>query len=340
MTAPDSPSRRRRGRLALFAPFLLLGVLILLISLAWWRISGMVMAQLASAQSGAAGSGWRLGYSHVRCSGFPFRIDLDIAQPQLSDAAGWGLEAGELKAEAFIFSPGHWVVVAPAGIVIQRPQNGPLFVAARVLRASISEAQKSPPRLSVEGRDLIFSTLPGSPPLLLQSASELHLHSKSGPNDQGAAYVEIDGAKAHLNGLIARVAAGGPISLVADGIYSRAGALSGGSVPAAFRSWSQAGGELQLRRLTLSAGQARIDARPGVLQVGPTGRLVGQLNVSLRQADQWLGGLAESGALSPQSATQALRATGAEPVATVPLSFANGRTRLGPADVGASPKLF
>ena len=322
------------------APFLILGVVILLVSLAWWRVSGMVLAQLASAQSGAAGSGWRLTYSHVRCSGFPFRIYLDIAQPQLSDGTGWGLEAGELKAEAFIFSPGHWVVVAPAGIMVHRRRDGPLFVAARVLRASISEAQKSPPRLSVEGKDLIFSTLPGSRPLLLQSAGELHLHTKSGPNDQGAAYVEIDGARAHLNGLIARVAAGGPISVVADGIYSQASALSGGSVPAAFRNWSQAGGDLHLRRLTLSAGQARVDARPGILRVAPTGRLSGQLNVSLRQADQLLGGLAESGALSPQSASQALRATAAQPVVTVPLGFANGRTHLGPADVGASPKLF
>ena len=45
------------------------------------------------------------------------------------------------------------------------------------------------------------------------AAKELHFHTKPGPNDQGAAYLEIDAASARLTGLLARIADGKPVSL-------------------------------------------------------------------------------------------------------------------------------
>ncbi len=44
---------------------------------------------------------------------------------------------------------------------------------------------------------------------------------KSGPDDQGAAYIELDGAIAcRLDGLLGRIAADRPATLILDGIYS------------------------------------------------------------------------------------------------------------------------
>lgn len=338
MTSPDTRPPPRKGRLGLLVPFLLLALFIAGLSLAWRRESGTLLAQLRQAEG--PGPGWRIAYDRVNCSGFPFRLDLDVDNPRITEPSGWGLQAARLEAEAFVFSPTHWVIVAPAGVVVTRPRGGPLFVAAKALRASISEAERRPPRVSVEGIDLTFSTPPGARPFLIDTAHELHIHTRAGPADQGAAYLEVDDARAHLSGLLARIAAGGPVSFIADGIFTHADALGGPSLAASVRAWSDAGGELTVRRLRLGAGRALIEAKPGVLRVAPSGRLSGQLGVSLRQADALAGGMAASGGLDAARARRIGDLTGGAAVATLPLVFQNGRTRLGPIDIGPSPRMF
>ncbi|HWF00869.1 MAG TPA: DUF2125 domain-containing protein [Caulobacteraceae bacterium] len=338
MTSPDSPRRQRSGRLGLIIPFLLLALFVVAVSAAWWQESGIVLSRLREAEGN--GPGWRIAYARVNLSGFPFRLDLDFDSPRVAEPSGWGLQAGRLKAEAFVFSPTHWVIVAPAGVIVTRPRQGPLFVAAKALRASISEADRHPPRVSVEGLDLTFSTAPGARPFFIDSAHELHIHTRSGPADQGAAYLEVDDARTQLSGLLARIAAGGPVSFIADGVFTHASALSGPSLGDAVRGWSDAGGDLSVRRLRLGAGRALIEARPGVLRAGPTGRLSGQLSVSLRQADAVANGLAGSGGLDAQRGREIGEVTGGAAVATLPLALRDGRVRLGPIDIGPSPRLF
>jgi hypothetical protein len=215
-------------------------------------------------------------------------------------------------------------------------------VTGKALRASLSDIGARPPRLSVEGLDLTFSTPRGAEPFLLTHVHEFHLHAKAGPNDQGAAYLEVDGADARLSGLLARIAGGKPLTFVADLIYSHASALAGDSWPHALRDWSEADGSADIRHLRLLAGEALIDARPGTLAIGPDGRLQGALTLTLRQAEKVIGAMGAQGTLSPDTTRSALAVSGVRggPKATLVLHFEAGRTTLGPVALGPSPRLF
>ena len=263
MSLPQWAPPRKPRRLGLWAPFavVLAGVVALGVTWIWMR--GEVERRLEATRTAATASGWGMDWDHLSISGFPFRLDVTLDNPRVREPSGWGLAASRLKAEAFVFAPGHWVTVAPDGVTIERRRGGPLRVRAKALRASVSEADRTPPRLSVEGLGLSFSTPPGSAPFALRSASEFHFHMKSGPGDQGAAYIELDGAIASLDGLVGRIAAGLPATLVIDGIYSHASALAGASWPLAARRWSAADGRLQVRRLNIVAGQAEVETRAG-----------------------------------------------------------------------------
>jgi hypothetical protein len=342
MTAPDTPWRPRPRRLGLYVPFILLGLAVVALAVAWVWARGRIEAGLDAARSARPGSPVTMGFAALKISGFPFRLDLDLEGAQLADPSGWSLYAPRLEAEAYLFAPDHWVMFAPQGVVIGRRGAGPLVVTAKVLRASLSDLGRRPPRLSVEGLDLAFATPPGARPFLLRTAKEFHLHTKAGPDDQGAAYLEVDQADAQLTGLLARIAEGKPVSLLADVVYSHADALAGASVPQALRDWGNVGGAFDVRRLKVVAGQAMIESQPGALGVGPDGRLQGSLRLTLRQAAKVVGALGAQGDLAPDAARSALAVTGVggAPAAALTLEFQAGRTTLGPVAIGPAPRLY
>jgi hypothetical protein len=342
MSAPDTPWRPRPRRLGLWFPFILLAIALVGLTSAWFYARARILSGLEAARTQARGSPVAIAFGGASVHGFPFRLDVDLTDAHVWDSSGWSLAAPRLKAEAYLFSPGHWVAYAPDGVVVGRRRAGPLIVTGKALRASLSDMGARPPRLSVEGLDLAFSTPRGAEPFVLTRAKEFHLHTKAGPNDQGAAYLEIDGADARLSGLLARMAEGKPVTLVADLIYSHADALAGDSWPQALRDWAQAGGVADVRHLRLLAGQALIDAKPGTMEIGPDGRLQGALTLTLRQAARMIGAMGAQGALAPDATRSALAVTGARgaPAATLVLHFEAGRTTLGPVALGPSPRLF
>jgi hypothetical protein len=345
MTLPDrSPPRKPATprRLGLHAPFAALGVGIVLWSLAWLWMTGEIGRHMDAARD-RRGGGYELSWKSRNIHGYPFRLDVDLKDARVREPSGWALAAPQVKAEAFVFSPDHWVAVAPAGAQFTRPVGGVVSVGAKVLRASLSEAADHPPRLSVEGIGLTFITPPGTNPFFLTSAEAFHLHTRAGPDEQGALYVEIDKAQARLSGLMARIAAGKLVNITADATYSHARAFSGADWPSAVRRWSLAGGELQIRQIHLAAGEAVLDARAGALTVGPDGRLRGALAASLRQAPRALAVMGQDGAISPDAAATAASvvvARAAGPVASVALDFQAGQTTLGPVSIGAAPRVY
>jgi hypothetical protein len=342
MTSPDSAPRPRPRRLGLIIPFALLALALIALSVAWIWARGRLVEGLESARAVRPGSPATLAFDSRKISGFPFRLDVELTGVRLAEPSGWGLLAPRLECEAYLFAPGHWVLYAPEGVTVDRRRDGSLFVTAKALRASISDLGRRPPRISVEGVDLIFATPPGAKPFALASAKGFHFHAKAGPNDEAAAYVEFDGAGARLSGLMARIAQGGPVSLHMDGIYSHADALAGDSWPHATRSWEEAGGDLKLRHLELVAGQAVVEARPGRLGVGEDGRLLGELTLSVRQAGRVIADIGSEGKLAPETARSALAvaAVRGAPLATLNLDFQAGRTTLGPVAIGPAPRVF
>lgn len=307
----------------------------------WLWMKGEVERQLDAIAARAADSSAVVTWESRRVSGFPFRLDVDFRNISWREPTGWAIAAPALNSEASVFALHHWVAVAPDGAVITRPGEGAVNVAAKVLRASLSDLSAHPASFSLEGVGLTFSPASGAAPYFLERADELHIHTRAGPSDQGAFYVELDRAVARDDSALGRIAAGKPVNFVADAIYSHASALIGPSWATAAVAWARAGGHADVRRLRLSAGDAAFDARSGDLSISEDGRLDGDLDVTLTQGPRALTALGAAGAVDPQAARSViavLEATGAPNQAT--LHFQAGQTTLGPVALGASPKVY
>jgi hypothetical protein len=343
MTLPEKPPSRKLSRLGLYAPFLALLAAVAAWAIGWSLMRAAVFRHMDAAASDLARTGYRVDWTSRSISGFPFRLDLDIAGPRLRETSGWGLSAPRLKAEAYVFAADHWVIVAPDGVVLTRRVGGPVTVGATALRASLSDAGAHPPRLSVEGLGLTFAPAPGAAPFAFSDAAELHLHAKAGPDDQGAFYLELDRARPAHPGVLADVAAGAPVTLIADAIYSHAAALAGEGFTGALRDWTAAGGGLTLRRLSVEAGAVAADSRAGALTIGPDGRLRGSLKVELRRGPRLLEAMTRRGIVGagPSSLAEAIMDAHARgETSAVTLDFQAGRTTLGPVSLGPAPRVY
>ena len=253
------------------------------------------------------------------------------------------MAAPSLKTEASVFAPGHWVAFAPDGAVLVRPEGGPVRVTAKVLRASISDPAAYPPTFSFEGLGLVFAAAPGSAPYFLNAAAEAHLHTRAGPADEGAFLFELDRATPAPQSVLGRIAGGEAVTLVADVIYSRASSLAGPSWARAVDTWVAAGGQMQVRRLRLVAGDTAVDAQGAGLTASGDGRLEGALDATVAHSDRILGALAASGSIDPGVARIAISVLQAGHVGTrdhATLTFQAGRTTVGPVALGAAPKVY
>ena len=83
---------------------------------------------------------------------------------------------------------------------------------------------------------------------------------------------------------------------------------------------------------------------PGSLTVDRNGRLLGVLDVTLRQAPRALGAMGTEGVIAPEAAQAASAVAearqGAGDTAQATLNFQAGRTTLGPVALGPAPKIY
>ena len=342
MTLPENAPPRKPRRLGLYAPFVVLLFALAAWVFGWMRLRDEVFRHMDAFARAAAEDGYRVDWTRRSLSGFPFRLDLEVTAPRVVEASGWGLSAPRLKAEAFVFSADHWIIVAPDGATLHRRLGGPVDIAAKALRASLSDAGAHPPRVSVEGLDLTFTAPAGAAAAPLSSAAGLHIHTKAGPSDQGAAYLELDDARP-TGGALAAFAGAAPVTLLADGIFSHAASLRGTGLAGALRGWRQAGGVLTVRALSLKAGVAAVEATSGELSIDSGGRLAGRLALKAKPAAVALTLLGPAGGGSPEAmeaARAVLAARTAGDRAAVTVDFQAGQTTLGPVGVGPSPRVY
>ncbi len=316
MTLPDSPPARKSRRLGLFLPWTLALLLVVGWSVAWLTLRSQAVARMDAAAAQLRAQGYPVAWETRTVTGFPFRLNVTLTGARLAEPSGWAIAMPLLKTEAWIYRLDHWMLVAPQGVTLTRPDGGPVTVRAGALRASLAGLGARPPRLSVEGVDLAFDTAAGAPAYMIQSAKRLELHLRPGPEDQGGVLFRVEGAKLRLQGLPARVAQDRPVSMSWDLVLSKMSAFKGSNWPNAVRSWRDAGGVLTVRGAELRGGDALLTGQGGPLRVGLDGRLTGTLNATLKDAD------------------------GSEPGFGGPVDLKDGRARFGPLDLGPAPRLY
>lgn len=330
-----APSRKPRRR-GLFAPFVLMLVVAIGWSIGWLWLRGQTEQRMDATALSLKSRGYDLSWESRTFSGYPFRMDVRLVNARVAEPSGWALRAPELSGEANAYDIGHWVIVAPAGVVMTRPINGDVSITGQALRASFAGFDKYPPRISVQGANLVFTPIGGAAPFPLLSTQALELHVVPGPDDQGAIFFKANAAKARFPGLLGRIAQDRTVDLMWDSRISKISQLHGSNWADAVRDWSAAGGALTVQQGKLNAGEAMIEAKSGALTVGDNGRLQGALDVTVRELP------APGQALSsPEAAAAAVaQALGKDPTLSATLSFENGRTRLGLFDTGPSPRVY
>lgn len=349
MTLPDAdPPRKPHRRRWLFAPYVLLLILILGWSAGWVFLRMSAAREMDQTAERLRAAGYQVSWATRDVGGYPFRLNTRLTDVRLGEPSGWAITAPELKTEAAVYQLGRWTAVAPQGVTLQRPQGGPVTIRGQALRASLSDIGKRPPHLIVEGLKLTFTPQGDSQgagaPYPFTTADRMILDLRPGPDDQAALLMKIDNAGARLTGLLGRIAQDRPVSINWESTLDKMSAFKGQTWPAAVQAWTAAGGSVTVRTAGMTAGEAVISAKSGALTVGPDGRVRGALQAELREAPSNVGDLAQGGAITPEAvmaaaaAAMAQRAGGG--VAQAGLTFDDGQTFLGPLPVGPAPRVY
>lgn len=329
-----APQKARRSRL--FMPFILAAVVAGGWSYGWFWLRDQAEQRMDEQAADLKSRGYDLSWSGRTFHGFPFRMNIELADARVAEPTGWAVRAPLLKGEAEVFDLTHWVLVAPQGVVLTRPEAGDVTITGEALRASISHVTEYPPRISVEGAKLTFAPAPGAKPFQLVSADDMQLHLRVGPDDQGAILFKADGAKTAFTGLLGRIAQDKTAAMILDTRLSHVSYLRGRNWAAAVKRWSEAGGQITLQQGQILAGDAEGKAKSGVLSVDSEGRVTGSLSVALKERAD----LSRPIRTPEQALAAAAEAVGQEPVIEADLKFQDGRTRLGAFDTGPAPKVY
>ncbi|HEX5775176.1 MAG TPA: DUF2125 domain-containing protein [Caulobacteraceae bacterium] len=321
--APRQPSRK-----ALYIPFLLLLVVGVVWTFAWFWLRAEARERMDTGAAELRAAGYTVSWQDRTFGGYPFRLDANLEGFRIGEPSGWAIEAPSVRSEAFVYALDHWVAVAPEGVVLHRPIGGPLTIKGRALRACLKDLDGHPPRVEVEGADLTFIPANGAQPFLLRSAEKLNLHVRPGPRNQGAVLFQVEGARANLPGLLARVADDEPVAMNVELILSDMSAMQGHNWRTMAQRWSQAGGTATVRTASLTVGGAVLAANGGGLSVGPNGRVEGGLNLDLARAGGALSDI--SGGMIPPGAS----------FGGATLTFEGGRTMLGPLPIAPAPRVY
>jgi len=346
MSVPDPTAPRKLSRLRLYITFGIALAAIIAWTAAWVWARSEVKARLDAGAEALRSAGYEVAWKERTISGYPFRLDVTLTEARVRDRSGWALEAPRLEAEAFMHAPTTWILAAPDGLTFVRPVGGPVRVTGKLIRASLSHFTNTPPNVSFEGVGLAFQPAAGAQPFGLQAAERVEFHLRQAPSevgDEGGVWLSVKDGKARLSGLLGRIAGEKPISIEWDGRMSKISAFHGRDWPSAVRNWIAAGGQMNVKRGGLTAGDALIGVNSGVLRVGSDGRALGVLDVSLRQAPRALNAMGSTGTIPQERAEAAVAVATARQegdVARATLNFEAGQTTLGPVAIAPAPKVY
>ncbi|HEY8564292.1 MAG TPA: DUF2125 domain-containing protein [Beijerinckiaceae bacterium] len=334
ITTPET----RTSRFWLYAPFVLLAVLALLWSAAWWVIRNRTAAGLDAwlAAEEAAGRRWTCADRGV--GGYPFRVEVTCASVSLA-RGDLKLDAGRLLALAQVYQPRH--------IIAQL--DGPLRVSSAGLqgeaRWTLLEASF---RTAAEGLQRI-SLFADAPSLAFKangvdiaaSGRSLEAHLRPDPSrfgPEGAFDVAAKALGTRVPALDPVLGGPEPADITLDAVVSQGRGVAGRPLPEELERWRQAGGKVDLALLGITKGPRRLETR-GELRLDEGRRVAGRVEISAAGLEGLLetltGGRAGSRLLGSLLSPPRQSSPGGQPglAQLPPIALNEGRVFLGPFQV-------
>ncbi|GGK33490.1 DUF2125 domain-containing protein [Salinarimonas ramus] len=289
--APDAPARkatRRGSRFWLFAPFVLLALVVIGWSAAWFAIRERVVVEL----DGLLGVEETLGRSWTcadrRVAGFPFRIEVSCGRLALATADGLTLDLGPAQALAQIYQPRHAIVNVAGPLGVETPE-GRVAAQWELLEASVRNLGRGTEQLAivVEAPRATISA-PALPAPVEANAARAELYARPSPGTTlatGALDAVMRAEALEVPGLAVALpeAARGPADIeVQLRLHAPRALARGGDDPAlAARAWRDAGGRLEIGVVAVETGSAALQLS-GELALDAMDRPEGRIEASGR----------------------------------------------------------
>jgi hypothetical protein len=212
-TPEPGPGRKPPRRIWLFAPYIALTVLAVAYGGWWFVVKTKLEAGLDAEAAALRAAGYTVDLGPRKLEGFPFRLKLSFGEAHIAAPSGWGLSIPGLTGEAYLHDPAHWVLAAPQGMTVTRPQGGGLVIHGEGLRASIAGVSQVPWRIVLEGTKLTFAPSPGARPFSLASADLIDAYLKPTPDGkEGMTLIRLQGGKTAPDTVLYRIAGGGAVN--------------------------------------------------------------------------------------------------------------------------------
>jgi hypothetical protein len=344
---------RRRSRLGLFAPFILVLVVLAIWSVWWFYLAGQVRARLDVQAQGLRDAGWTVEYKPAGVGGWPFRTRLETTDVRIAAPSGHALSSARLVAQANSWQPDKWVLVASEGLTLTRAAKGDVKITGPVIRASIHGLTQRWPNLAVELTEPVFVAQPGAEAFPISAAKkvEFYLRPHIGPATQAGIENDVDvlfrliEARGRTGGPVEGLTQSGVLTTQIEAVIEHADRLNGPDAAGVMSAWSRAGGRFSRVRGEIRAGQSGATLSSDLLFARADGRLEGQLALKAEKPLPAIAGLARSGGggvnqVGAAGAAAATAVTGGQGNVDLTLVFKDGRTWLGPFALAPAPKLF
>lgn len=328
----------RRSRFWLYAPFVLLLLLAIAWSIAWFVIRNRTAEALDGWIAAEARAGREWTCTDRRIAGYPFRIEVICNALDLKRGAV-SASFGRTEAVAQVYQPRR-IITEVAGPL--RVTDGTVTVQGSwdLLQASINASPTGVQRVSVAANTpkVTVTGLPAGE--LTGSGKRLELHVRPNPSrsaDQ-ARDVAASVTEARIPLLDALIGGAEATNLNADVTVTQADGFKGGTIAEEMELWRKAGGKLDILMLAATKGTRQIETK-GELRLDEQHRPAGQLNVAAAGLDGLLGNLTGGrlgGNLLGMLLGQGPRANAAQPNAKPqlaslpPLRLENGLLAMGP----------
>jgi hypothetical protein len=280
----------RRSRFWLYTPFVLLLLLAIAWSIAWFVIRNRAADALDGwlAAEARGGRQWTCGDRAI--AGYPFRIEVICNSLDLKRGAVTA-SFGRTEAVAQVYQPRR-IIAEVAGPL--RVTDGTVTVQGTwdLLQASLNATPGGLQRLSVAATAPKVTVTGVGGGEIAGSGKRLEFHVRPNPSRSGeqARDVAASVTEARIPLLDALIGGPEPANLNADVTVTRADGFKGGTIAQEMELWRAAGGKLDILMLAATKGSRQIEAK-GDLRLDEQHRPAGQLNLSAAGLDGLLGNL-------------------------------------------------
>ena len=335
-----SASPSHFSRLGLYLPFAILALFAALWSGVWAfgaRRVGDVMDGFV-AREATRGRDWICPERSI--TGFPFRLQLHCAKPQVIEKGPNGLmraaTLGGLTLHGRITSPGHYIALLDAPFTMRIDTDREVTLNWKSARASFRGGAAGFSELSVEVIQPLVKLGLGESPDQRVNAKDFSLHLRRSPGENpGSDLLLRIGEISHP--FVDRFVGGAePMTLE---LQSTAPGLlldPTRRIEESLDAWRLARGQARVILAKATKGQALVDVS-GVLGLDAERRLEGNLQGRARGVDQVLNGVTRRMGLEMGGLLGRLGGTQGMPIALV---FENGRMRFGPFPLAQLAPLY